>query len=188
MYQVDFTWEGFNWIHHDDYQQSVIAFRRIDKEGNNIIVVCNFQPMYRENYGIGVPDYGVYAEVFNSDDEQYGGTGKSNGTDIHTVDEAMHGFDQSIYLNLPPMSALYLKCVKKEKSPKELKEEAAAAKRKEAAKKAAATRAAKKAAKEADAKKAEKAPAKKAPAKKAPAKKAAAKKPAAKKTTKKEEK
>ncbi len=146
MYEVDFTWEGFNWIHHDDYQQSVIAFRRIDKEGNNIIVVCNFQPMYRENYGIGVPDYGVYAEVFNSDDEQYGGTGKTNGTDIHTVDEEMHGFDQAIYLNLPPMSALYLKCVKKEKSPKEIKEEAKIARRKEAAKKAAATRAAKKAA------------------------------------------
>ena len=100
--------------------------------------------MYRENYGIGVPDYGVYAEVFNSDDEQYGGTGKTNGTDIHTVDEEMHGFDQAIYLNLPPMSALYLKCVKKEKSPKEIAAEEKAAKRKEAAKKAAATRAAKK--------------------------------------------
>ena len=181
MYQVDFTWEGFNWIHHDDYQQSVIAFRRIDKEGNNIIVVCNFQPMYRENYGIGVPDYGVYAEVFNSDDEQYGGTGKTNGTDIHTVNEEMHGFDQSIYLNLPPMSALYLKCVKKEKSPKEIEAEKKAAKRKEAAKKAAATRAAKKAAKEAEAKKDAKPDAKKAEAKKPAAKKTAAKKPAAKK-------
>ncbi|MBQ9248375.1 MAG: 1,4-alpha-glucan branching protein GlgB, partial [Ruminococcus sp.] len=146
MHQVDFTWEGFNWIHHDDYQQSVIAFRRIDKEGNNVIVVCNFQPMYRENYGIGVPEWGTYAEVFNSDDEQWGGTGKSNGTDIHTVDEEMHGFEQAIYLNLPPMSALYLKCVSKEKSPKEVREEEKAAKRKEAAKKAAATRAAKKAA------------------------------------------
>jgi 1,4-alpha-glucan branching enzyme len=181
MYQVDFTWEGFNWIHHDDYQQSVIAFRRIDKEGNNIIVVCNFQPMYRENYGIGVPDYGVYAEVFNSDDEQYGGTGKTNGTEIHTVDEEMHGFDQSIYLNLPPMSALYLKCVKKEKSPKEIKEEEKIAKRKEAAKKAAATRAAKKAAKKAEAKKDAKPDVKKAEAKKPAAKKTAAKKPAAKK-------
>ena len=146
MHQVDFTWEGFNWIHHDDYQQSVIAFRRIDKEGNNIIVVCNFQPMYRENYAIGVPDFGVYGEVFNSDDEKYGGTGKTNGTEIRTVAEEMHGFDQALYLNLPPMSALYLKLMKKEKSPKEIAAEEKAAKRREAAKKAAATRAAKKAA------------------------------------------
>ena len=176
MYQVDFTWEGFNWIHHDDYQQSVIAFRRIDKEGNNVIVVCNFQPMYRENYGIGVPDFGVYGEVFNSDDEQWGGTGKTNGTEIHTVAEEMHGFDQAIYLNLPPMSALYLKLMKKEKSPKEIAAEEKAAKRKEAAKKAAATRAAKKAAKAADAKKAEKPAEKKPAAKKPEAKKAPAKK------------
>ena len=181
MHQVDFTWEGFNWIHHDDYQQSVIAFRRIDKEGNNIIVVCNFQPMYRENYAIGVPEFGVYGEVFNSDDEQYGGTGKTNGTEIHTVAEEMHGFDQALYLNLPPMSALYLKLMKKEKSPKEIAAEEKAAKRKEAAKKAAATRAAKKAAKAADAKKVDKPAAKKAAAKKAPAKKTEAKKPAAKK-------
>ena len=160
MYQVDFTWEGFNWIHHDDYQQSVIAFRRIDKEGNNIIVVCNFQPMYRENYAIGVPDYGVYAEVFNSDDEQWGGTGKSNGTEIHAVEEPIHGFDQAIYLNLPPMSALYLKCTAIEKKPSviaaEAEEAEKAAKRKAAAAKAAATRAAKKAAKEAEKKAAEK--------------------------------
>jgi len=161
MYQVDFTWEGFNWIHHDDYQQSVIAFRRIDKEGNNVIVVCNFQPMYRENYAIGVPDYGVYAEVFNSDDEQWGGTGKSNGAEIHAVEEPMHGFDQAIYLNLPPMSALYLKCTAVEKKPSviaaEAEEAEKAAKRKAAAAKAAATRAAKKAAKEAEKKAAEKA-------------------------------
>ena len=198
MHQVDFTWEGFNWIHHDDYQQSVIAFRRIDKEGNNIIVVCNFQPMYRENYAIGVPDFGVYGEVFNSDDEQYGGTGKSNGTEIRTVAEEKHGFEQCLYLNLPPMSALYLKLMSKEKSPKEIAEEEAAAKRKEAAKKAAATRAAKKAAKEAEAKKAKEAAEKKAKeakdavekiakdaeAKKAE-KKASAKKAPAKKTTRK---
>jgi len=202
MHQVDFTWEGFNWIHHDDYQQSVIAFRRIDKDGNNVIVVCNFQPMYRENYAIGVPDFGVYGEVFNSDDEQYGGTGKTNGTEIHAVEEPMHGFDQCIYLNLPPMSALYLKCSAIEKKPSEIAAEAEAAakaaKRKEAAAKAAATRAAKKAAKEAEAKKAKEAVAKKAKeakeavekvakdieekkAEKAPAKKAAEKKAPAKK-------
>ncbi len=207
MYQVDFTWEGFQWIHHDDYQQSVIAFRRIDKDGNNIIVVCNFQPMYRENYAIGVPEYGVYAEVFNSDDEQWGGTGKSNGTNIHAVEEEMHGLEQSIHINLPPMSALYLKCVSTEKKPSVIAAEKAAeekaAKRKAAAAKAAATRAAKKAAaqkkvedvkaeikedvaeiKEDIAKKtAKKAVSKKAPAKKPAAKTSPAKKPATKKTT-----
>jgi 1,4-alpha-glucan branching enzyme len=145
MHQVDFTWEGFNWIHHDDYQQSVIAFRRIDKEGNNIIVVCNFQPMYRENYFIGVPEYGTYKEIFNSDDVAFGGTGITNGTEIKSDGEPMHGFEQSIRLNLPPMSALYLKLDHKDKTPKELEEEAAVARRKEAAKKAAETRAKKKA-------------------------------------------
>ena len=207
MYQVDFTWEGFQWIHHDDYQHSVIAFRRIDKDGNNIIVVCNFQPMYREDYAIGVPEYGVYAEVFNSDDEQWGGTGKSNGTNIHAVEEEMHGLEQSIHINLPPMSALYLKCVSTEKKPSVIAAEKAAeekaAKRKAAAAKAAATRAAKKAAaqkkveevkaeikedvaeiKEDIAKKtAKKAASKKAPAKKPAAKTSPAKKPATKKTT-----
>ena len=207
MYQVDFTWEGFQWIHHDDYQHSVIAFRRIDKDGNNIIVVCNFQPMYRENYAIGVPEYGVYAEVFNSDDEQWGGTGKSNGTNIHAVEEEMHGLEQSIHINLPPMSALYIKCVATEKKPSLIAAEKAAeekaAKRKAAAAKAAATRAAKKAAaqkkveevkaeikedvaeiKEDIAKKtAKKAASKKAPAKKPAAKTSPAKKPATKKTT-----
>ena len=207
MYQVDFTWEGFQWIHHDDYQHSVIAFRRIDKDGNNIIVVCNFQPMYRENYAIGVPEYGVYAEVFNSDDEQWGGTGKSNGTNIHAVEEEMHGLEQSIHINLPPMSALYLKCVSTEKKPSVIAAEKAAeekaAKRKAAAAKAAATRAAKKAAaqkkveevkaeikedvaeiKEDIAKKtAKKAASKKTPAKKPAAKTSPAKKPATKKTT-----
>ena len=207
MYQVDFTWEGFQWIHHDDYQHSVIAFRRIDRDGNNIIVVCNFQPMYRENYAIGVPEYGVYAEVFNSDDEQWGGTGKSNGTNIHAVEEEMHGLEQSIHINLPPMSALYLKCVSTEKKPSVIAAEKAAeekaAKRKAAAAKAAATRAAKKAAaqkkveevkaeikedvaeiKEDIAKKtAKKAASKKAPAKKPATKTSPAKKPATKKTT-----
>nr|WP_316624757.1 1,4-alpha-glucan branching protein GlgB [uncultured Ruminococcus sp.] len=207
MYQVDFTWEGFQWIHHDDYQHSVIAFRRIDRDGNNIIVVCNFQPMYREDYAIGVPEYGVYAEVFNSDDEQWGGTGKSNGTNIHAVEEEMHGLEQSIHINLPPMSALYLKCVSTEKKPSVIAAEKAAeekaAKRKAAAAKAAATRAAKKAAaqkkveevkaeikedvaeiKEDIAKKtAKKAASKKTPAKKPAAKTSPAKKPATKKTT-----
>ena len=188
MHQVDFSWEGFNWIHHDDYTQSVIAFRRIDKDGNDVIAVCNFQPMYRANYRIGVTQYGVYNTVFNTDDDQYGGYGCANNPiDVMTEEEGCHGLDQSIVINVPPMSAMFFKCVKPMENPAVKRREEEAKKAAEEAKKA--EEAAKKAAekKKAPAKKApakksaekpaeeKKAPAKKAPAKKAPAKKAAEK-------------
>lgn len=121
LHEIDFSWEGFNWIHHDDYTQSIIAFRRMDKSGDEIISVCNFQPLERQNYCIGVPKYGVYAEVFNTDAKKYGGMGITNGKNIKTVDEAMHGYEQSISLDIPPMSVMYLKCVKETKKPEKKK-------------------------------------------------------------------
>ena len=121
FHEIDFSWEGFNWIHHDDYTQSIIAFRRMDKSDDEIISVCNFQPLERQNYCIGVPKYGVYAEVFNTDAKKYGGMGITNGKNIKTVDEAMHGYEQSISLDIPPMSVMYLKCVKETKKPEKKK-------------------------------------------------------------------
>ncbi len=113
FWEVDYSWDGFSWISNDDYTQSCISFRRIDKKGNEIIVVCNFQPMLREDYCIGVPFAGTYSEVFNTDSTEFGGSGISNGTAIVSEDVPMHGFEQSIKLTLPPMSVLYLKCVRK---------------------------------------------------------------------------
>ena len=113
FWEVDYSWEGFQWISNDDYTQSVISFRRIDKKGNEIIVVCNFQPVLRENYCIGVPFDGTYSEVFNTDAQEFGGSGITNGTAIVSEEVPMHGHEQSITLTLPPMSVLYLKCVRK---------------------------------------------------------------------------
>ena len=113
MWEVDFSWEGFSWISHDDYTQSVISFRRMDKKGNEIIIVCNFQPMLRENYRIGVPVDGTYSEVMNTEWTEFGGCGITNGTSIVAEEIPMHGFEQSISLTLPPLSVLYLKCVRK---------------------------------------------------------------------------
>ena len=110
LWQVDFSWEGFSWISNDDYTQSVIAFRRIDKDGNDLIAVCNFVPVQRENYSIGIPAAGIYTEVFNSDSVEFGGGGVTNGDTIRSVPEPMHGFEDSISLTLPAMSVLYLKC------------------------------------------------------------------------------
>ena len=113
MWEVDFTWEGFQWISNDDYTQSCISFRRIDKSGNEIIIVCNFQPVLRENYRIGVPFAGTYKEVLNTEWSEFGGCGISNGTAIVTDDIPMHGLEQSMSLTLPPLSVMYFKCIRK---------------------------------------------------------------------------
>ena len=110
LWEVDFSWEGFSWISNDDYNQSVIAFRRIDKKGNEIIAVCNFLPVGRNNYRIGVPFAGIYAEVFSTDAKAFGGGGMTNGDTIRSENVPMHGQDQSVSLNLAPMSVIYLKC------------------------------------------------------------------------------
>ncbi|MCH5303449.1 MAG: alpha amylase C-terminal domain-containing protein, partial [Ruminococcus sp.] len=117
LYEVDFNWEGFNWIHHDDYTKSIIAFRRIAKNGEELIVLCNFQPTSHENYYIGVPEYGIYDEVFNSDDPRYGGSGVSNGKGIKTVDIAIHGYNQAIKIKIPPLSVSFIKLREKLERP-----------------------------------------------------------------------
>ena len=109
FYERDSIWKGFDWIHHDDYTNSVIAFKRSDESGSEIIAVCNFKPESHENYSIGVPQSGVYDEVFNSDDLRYGGSGVTNGHLIQTQQEKIHGCNQSVSLSLPPMGVIYLK-------------------------------------------------------------------------------
>ncbi len=109
LWQVDHDWNGFSWISADDNDNSVISFRRIDEKGKEIIAVCNFTPVYRENYKIGVPAKASYKIVFNSDDKKYGGEGKPMPEKFKWKKEAMHGFEQSISIDLPPMSTIYLK-------------------------------------------------------------------------------
>ncbi len=110
FWQRDDSWEGFNWISNDDTSQSVISFRRINDKGEDIIVVCNFTPVTRTDYSIGVPDASSYKEIFNTDDLAFGGNGEGNPRAVRVNRKApMHGFDQSIALTLPGLSVLYLK-------------------------------------------------------------------------------
>ena len=106
MWEIDYSWEGFQWIVPDDNQQSVIAFLRRDAKGKMVMVVCNFNPVLREGYEMGVPNAGSYKEVLNSDDPKYGGSGVTNGT-VRSRKGAMHGFEQHVRLTLPPLSTLY---------------------------------------------------------------------------------
>ena len=109
FWQIDYSWEGFSWISSDDKDNSVIAFRRIDEKGKEIIVVCNFTNVERCDYRIGIPKKGAYKIVFNSDDVEFGGEGRGNKGKLKTESINMHGFEQSISLDLPPMSAIYIK-------------------------------------------------------------------------------
>ena len=109
FWQTDDSWNGFSWICHDDYMQSVIAFRRIDDDGNEVVVVCNFVPVKRENYRIGVPAEGYWQQVMSTDDVKYGGQGSVDNKKRKTEDFSMHGYEQSITIDIPPLSALYFK-------------------------------------------------------------------------------
>ena len=165
LWQVDYSWEGFQWIVPDDSSQSVVAFLRRDAAGKLLLVVCNFNPVLRENYCMGAPVSGTYKEILNSDDAEFGGSGTVHNGSVRSKKKPMHGYDQSISLTLPPMSTLYFQVP----TPRKKKEKAPAAEEKpaaKAAKKPAAKTAKKPAAKAEKPARAEKKPAKKPAAKK----------------------
>ena len=109
LYEVDYSWDGFSWISGDDNRNSVIAFRRIDKSGAELIAVCNLTPVHRDNYRIGVPEKGTYEVVFTSDKPEFGGTGLGTSKTVRTTKVPMHGFEQSISLSLAGLSGVYLR-------------------------------------------------------------------------------
>lgn len=107
FWEIDYSWDGFNWISNDDNTQSIIAFRRIDKSGNEIITVCNFVPVARENYRIGVPKKGSYRRIFCSDSVNYGGTTEETAVSVKSEKVPMHGYDNSVSISIPAMSVSF---------------------------------------------------------------------------------
>jgi len=109
LHEVDFAAEGFQWIDCCDSQNSVIAFLRKGREATqSVLAVCNFTPVVRENYRVGVPAAGTWRECLNSDAELYGGSGQGNGGGVEAVPLPAHGQFHSINLRLPPLAVVYL--------------------------------------------------------------------------------
>ncbi|NLK65764.1 MAG: 1,4-alpha-glucan branching protein GlgB, partial [Tissierellia bacterium] len=108
LWEVDYSWKGFKWISNDDFEQNIIAFKRIDKKGNELIAVVNFSPVERNNYLIGA-DKGIYTEVFNSNMVEFGGTGTGNRDRLISSQGSVHGYTSFISLTLPPLSIIFLK-------------------------------------------------------------------------------
>ena len=106
LWEVDTGWDGYEWIEPDDRDRSVIAFRRKDRKGRELVVVCNFCPVLRENYRLGLPKQGWYVPVLNTDDEAFGGYGFAPET-VRTEKKPSHGQMQSGLFRVPPMSVCF---------------------------------------------------------------------------------
>jgi 1,4-alpha-glucan branching enzyme len=105
LHEVDFHWSGFEWIDINDVEGSVISFLRSASDRRNfLVVVCNFTPAVRPGYQIGVPEGGFYTEVFNSDAQEFGGSGVTNGAFLEARPNPVHGRPFSLNLTLPPLA------------------------------------------------------------------------------------
>jgi len=110
MHELDFDPHGFQWIDFHDWEQGIVSFIRRGKSTDDIVVVaCNFTPLPRQNYRIGVPRGGFWRESLNSDSEYYWGSGVGNSGGVEASLEQSHGKPYSLSLTLPPLGIVFLK-------------------------------------------------------------------------------
>lgn len=109
LYEKQFSHEGFQWIDYGDSENSVLSYIRRGHDGkNDIIVACNFTPVPREKYRIGVPKSKALKEIFNSDATKYGGSDTQN-TSVKITNKEWHGYKKSIEITIPPLGIVILK-------------------------------------------------------------------------------
>ena len=110
LHQIDFSPEGFEWVDVGNAEMSVIAFlRKSAGAGAPLLVVCNFTPVPRANFLVGVPARGIWREIINTDARDYGGSGWGNLGGVESVPVSSHGRVESVSLSLPPLSTLVLR-------------------------------------------------------------------------------
>ncbi|MCR1898970.1 1,4-alpha-glucan branching protein GlgB [Irregularibacter muris] len=109
LYQWDHKAEGFQWINHQDHEQSVFSFIRRNKEGDFLLGIFNFTPTPYRQYKMGIPERGIYKEVLNSDDEKFGGSHWINKGEIKSIEGEWHNCPHYIELSIPPLGAIYMK-------------------------------------------------------------------------------
>ena len=110
LYEYSFSHEGFEWINADDSNHSIyIYIRKGKKAKDTLIVILNLTPVYRENYRVGLPFKAKWKEIFNTDEKDFFGSGKSNVEVLLPQKEKCHGREFSVEINVPPLAAIVLK-------------------------------------------------------------------------------
>ena len=108
LWDIDFSWEGFEWLVPDDNHNNVVVFLRRDRKGRELIAAVNFSPVAQGEYRFGVPPKKRYREVFTTDCAEYGGTGEwRNEKTVEVLPIPSHGREQSICVKLPPLGAAF---------------------------------------------------------------------------------
>jgi 1,4-alpha-glucan branching enzyme len=110
LHEYDCEPLGFEWVDHQDWENSVISFLRLGRTTRDmILVICNFTPVVRAGYAVGVPRGGFWRELLNGDAAEYGGSGLGNLGGVEAQREPRHGRDWSLRVTLPPLAAIWLK-------------------------------------------------------------------------------
>jgi 1,4-alpha-glucan branching enzyme len=110
LHEVDFSWEGFQWIDFRDVDQSIVTFiRRAKNPDDFVVVAANFTPVPRGGYRVGVPVPGFYREILNSDSAHYGGSNMGNAGGLPADDIPWQGQPHSLLITVPPLAVMFLK-------------------------------------------------------------------------------
>jgi len=110
LHELDCDSAGFEWVVPDDRTHSVIGFLRCRRDGSSpILVMCNFAASARSRYRVGVPSGGTWTELLHTDDRQYGGARTRRRRSVTALARPLHGREWSVGLNLPPLSAVFLR-------------------------------------------------------------------------------
>lgn len=113
LHELDLEPSGFEWIDANDSERSTLSFFRKGASTDDLILtLCNFTPVPRPSYRVGVPRSGHWQEIMNSDAQEYGGSGQSNNGGVETTPVPLHGRDHSLSITLPPLSVLFFKNTK----------------------------------------------------------------------------
>ena len=110
LWEIDFDWQGFEWLVSDDNCNNVAVFLRRDQSGRTLIAAVNFSPLPYENYRFGVPPCRELREVFNSDEERFGGSGVRNAEPVPVEWIDSHGRENSAAIRIPPLGAVFFEC------------------------------------------------------------------------------
>jgi 1,4-alpha-glucan branching enzyme len=113
LWEVDNSWDGFQWLCVDDRLANTIVYLRKDSAGRSLLIACNFSGSHHRTYRTGIPFGSTWTLDFSTDSRDFGGSGGGNATPVKTEPVPSNGCSQSLLLDLPPMTCAIYRCVRK---------------------------------------------------------------------------